>query len=127
MMKNKILVVEDEMNLQQLYCMELEEEGYEVVTAANCRSALTRLAAEAVDLVLLDLALPDASGLECLQQCAEIKPKAKVVINTAYPLHRRDFHSWAADAFLIKSSDLSELKCTINHFLQVHQHELQKG
>jgi len=127
MMRNKILVVEDETNLQQLYRMELEEEGYEVVAALNCQSALRRLAEEPVDLVVLDLALPDASGLECLQRCAEIRRNAKVVINTAYPLHKRDFHSWAADAFLTKSSDLTELKCTIDHFLHEPQHELQKG
>jgi len=116
-MRNRILVVEDERNLQQLYRMELEDEGYDVVTAADGASALRRLADEPVDLVVLDLALPDGSGLECLQQFVEIKRNVKVVINTAYPLYKRDFHSWAADVFLTKSSDLTKLKNTIDEML----------
>jgi DNA-binding response OmpR family regulator len=107
--------------------MELEQDGYEVITAADGQSALRRLADEPVDLVVLDLALPDGSGVDYLQQFMEIKRHVKVVVNTAYPFYKRDFHCWAADAFLTKSSDLTELKSTIDHFLHEHHHELQKG
>jgi DNA-binding NtrC family response regulator len=126
-MAERILIIEDENNVRQLYQMELEEEGYEVVTAADGQSALRRLADEPVDLVVLDLALPDGSGLDYLQQFMELHRHVKVVINTAYPVYQGDFHSWAADAFLIKTSDLTELKSTIDHFLHVPQHELQEG
>lgn len=125
-MAEKILIVEDERNLRKLYQMELEQDGYEVITAADGQSALRRLADEPVDLVVLDLALPDGSGLDFLQHFMEIHRHVKVVINTAYPLYNRDFHSWAADAFLTKSSDLTELKSTIDHFLHVPKHELQE-
>ncbi|KAA0231469.1 response regulator [candidate division KSB1 bacterium] len=126
-MAEKILIVEDERNLRRLYQMELEQDGYEVTTAADGQSALRRLADGPVDLVLLDLALPDGSGLDYLQQFMEMHRHVKVVINTAYPLYKRDFHCWAADAFLIKTSDLTELKSTIDHFLHEPQYELQKG
>lgn len=126
-MAEKILIVEDERNLRKLYQMELEQDGYEVITAADGQSALRRLTAEPVDLVVLDLALPDGSGLDYLQQFMEIHRRVKVVINTAYSVYQGDFHSWAADAFLVKTSDLTELKSTIDHFLHEPQYDLQKG
>lgn len=126
-MAEKILIVEDERNLRKLYQMELEQHGYEVITAADGQSALKRLADEPVNLVVLDLALPDGSGLDYLQHFMEIHRHVKVVINTAYSLYKRNFHSWAADAFLIKSSDLTELKSTIDHFLHEPRNEMQKG
>jgi DNA-binding NtrC family response regulator len=116
-MTDKILVVEDEEKLRRLYEMELEEEGYEVVTAADGRGALEKLNKEPVDLVVLDLELSDGLGLGYLQEFMDIKRNVKVVINTAYPSYKMDFHSWAADAFLIKSSDLTELKQTIYNML----------
>lgn len=116
-MTEKLLVVEDEQNLRRLYQMELEEEGYDVVTAPDGRGALEKLNRETIDLVILDLELPDGSGLEYLQEFMDMNRDIKVVINTAYPSYRMDFNSWTADAFLVKSSDLSELKNTIEGIL----------
>ena len=117
-MDNKILIVEDEKNLQQLYKTELERLGYAVIVVSDGQDALKTLKSEPVDLVLLDLALPDGIGLTHLQHLVDIKRDVKIVINTAYPSYKLDFHSWAADAFLTKSSDLTELKNTINCLLQ---------
>ena len=116
-MTEKLLVVEDEQNLRKLYKMELEEEGYDVVTAADGKGALEKLNNESVDLVVLDLVLPDGSGLKYLQEFMDLNRDIKVVINTAYTSYKMDFHSWTADAFLVKSSDLSELKDTIEGIL----------
>ncbi|NUO82934.1 response regulator [candidate division KSB1 bacterium] len=126
-MSNRILIVEDEKNLRQLYQKELEAEGYEVATALNAHEALERLRSAHADLVVLDLILSDGSGLDYLSQFLEVDRHLKVVINSAYSTYRADFHSWAADAYLVKSSDLTELKSTIDHFLHVPQHELQKS
>jgi hypothetical protein len=57
----------------------------------------------------------------------EIHRRVKVVINTAYSVYQGDFHSWAADAFLTKSSDLAELKNTIAGMLHFDYNELQEG
>lgn len=118
-MPDKILVIEDEKNLRRLYRSELREAGYQVLTAADGQGALQKLRKEPVDLIVLDLKLPDGSGLDYLQDFLLVKRDVKVVINTAYPTFKWDFHSWAADAFLVKSSDLSELKDTIKSVLQV--------
>ncbi|MFQ5824823.1 MAG: response regulator [bacterium] len=112
-MGEKILVVEDEEKLRSLYQMKLEEAGYDVFTAGAGQRALEILKNEPVDLVVLELELPDGSGFEYLQHFLNTKRNLKVIINTAYPNYKMDFHSWTADAFLIKSTDLAELKNTI--------------
>jgi len=45
------------------------------------------------------------------------KRDVKVVINTAYPSYKFDFNTWGADAFLVKSSDMTELKSTVREIL----------
>lgn len=116
-MSDKILVIEDEQKLRRLYKSELERDGYEVVVTADGTGALETLREEVVDLVILDLELPDGSGLEYLKEFMDLKRDLKVVINTDYAAARWDFNSWAADAFLIKSSDTAELKQTVANLL----------
>jgi hypothetical protein len=50
----------------------------------------------------------------------------KVIINTAYPSFKQDFRSWGAERFLTKSSDLAELKDTINEVM-AESHETMMG
>ncbi|MFQ5772260.1 MAG: response regulator [bacterium] len=119
-MNEKILVVEGEKALRHLYQNELQENGYEVITAANGKGALNKLKQEPVDLIVLDLVLPDGSGFEYLEKFVRVKRKVKVVINTSEHSYRNDFHSWVADAFLTKSTDLSELKNTIESVLHTN-------
>ncbi|CAN5828910.1 response regulator transcription factor [soil metagenome] len=64
MATNTVLVVDDEKTLRETVAYELEQEGYRVVTAADGREALERFRAERPDLVLLDLMLPELSGME---------------------------------------------------------------
>ncbi len=119
----KILVVEDERNLRRLYTEELEIEGHQV-TAVSCgKEALHALESRPVDLVILDLALPNgngmnySSGIDCLQKMLSRRRDLKVIINSAYPDFKLDFRSWGAERFLTKSSDLSELKEAINELM----------
>ena len=112
-MNKRILVVEGEKKLRDKYRNELEDVGYNVITAGSGKKALHRLKNEPVDLIVADLVLPDGAGFAYLQEFMAVRRKVKVVINTAHSAYKTDFHSWAADAFLTKSSDLSELKKTI--------------
>lgn len=123
-MNNTILVVEDEKNLCRLYQAELEAEGYQVITATNGKEALDFLKQKEVDLVVLDLVLPDVPGLDCLHVFMNHNRNLKVVINSAYPNYKYDFQAWAADAFITKSSDLSELKRTVNRLLQPNHEQM---
>jgi len=63
-MPQTILVVEDEPTLRETLAYQLEQDGYRVVTAADGREALERFRAEQPDLVLLDVMLPELSGVE---------------------------------------------------------------
>lgn len=58
-MAHRILIVEDEPLVQRLMAMNLENAGYEVATAASAEAMYKVFDRERVDLVLLDLGLPD--------------------------------------------------------------------
>ena len=60
----KILVIEDETDIRELLAYNLDREGFKVVAAANGEEAFEALRGEALQLVVLDLMLPDVSGLE---------------------------------------------------------------
>ena len=60
----KILVADDEMSIRLLYSEELKEEGYEVYQAANGREALEVVDKIPLDLVILDIKMPEMDGME---------------------------------------------------------------
>jgi len=105
-----ILVVDDDEAIRTLLQEELEEEGYKVLIATNARDALKMVAAESLDLVILDIRMPGMDGLEALPRILGLKEGLPVIMNTAYSQYQDSFMSWAADAYIVKSSDLSELK-----------------
>lgn len=113
----KILVVEDDLNIQRLYKEEFEEEGYEVVIASNGKEAIELFDSEVPDIVTLDIVLPgDVDGVRLLRQMKEKRPKVPIIMSTAYD-YRDDFSVWASDAYLVKSSELDELKSMIKKLL----------
>jgi len=69
------------------------------------------------DLVILDIGLPEMDGLEVLGNIIGINNKIPVILNTAYPSYKDDFMNWTADAYVVKSSDLSELKGRVHELL----------
>jgi DNA-binding response OmpR family regulator len=108
----KILIVDDDQNILRLYKEELEDEGYFVVTASNGQEAIEKFEKEDPDLVTLDILLPDIDGIKLLRQMKEKKPRMPIIMSTAYD-YRDDFAVWASEAYIVKSSDLTELKATI--------------
>ncbi len=65
--KYKILVVEDEENINNLITTLLEANGYKVIRAMDCATGIMLYASHRPDLIILDLGLPDADGIELLQ------------------------------------------------------------
>jgi DNA-binding response OmpR family regulator len=108
----KILIVDDDQNILRLYKEELEEEGYQIVTASNGQEAMDQFEKETPDLVTLDILLPDVDGIKLLRQMKEKRPRMPVIMSTAYD-YRDDFAVWASEAYIVKSSDLTELKSAI--------------
>jgi DNA-binding response OmpR family regulator len=112
----KILVVDDDLHIQRLYKEELTEEGYEVVVASNGKEAMDMFEKENPDLVTLDIRLPDVDGIHLLRQMKEKRPKLPIIMSTAYD-YRNDFSVWASEAYIVKSSDLAEMKSMIRKLL----------
>jgi len=113
----KILIVDDDQNILRLYKEELEEEGYTIVTASNGQEAIERFDQEDPDLVTLDILLPDIDGIKLLRQMKEKKPRLPIIMSTAYD-YRDDFAVWASEAYIVKSSDMTELKATIKKLME---------
>ena len=115
--KSKLLVVDDEVNQALLYEQELEDEGYEVDTVNSGIEALEKIKENPYDLVILDIGMPEMDGLETLGRLLGIDNKIPVILCTAYPSYKDNFMSWAADAYVVKSMDLTELKEKIKESL----------
>ncbi len=112
-----ILVVEDDPNQGLLYEQELNDEGYRVLRAKNGREALNMVKEHRLDCVVLDINMPVMDGLDALGRILELQPKLPVIINTAFPAYQESFMSWTADAYVVKSSDLTGLKTHIKEAL----------
>lgn len=84
MLKAKLLMVEDDHLLGDLIRESLEEAGYQVRLARNGAEALEAVAEESFDLVLQDIQLPDADGLDILDEILRRQPQWKAIVMTAY-------------------------------------------
>jgi DNA-binding NtrC family response regulator len=113
----KILLVENEEGQGLFYEDELNEEGYQVIWARNGREALKHLEESHCDLVVLDIVMPKMDGLEVLPKIVSRYKKMPVILHTAYAHYQDDFMTWLANAFVVKSSDLSVLKKTVKELL----------
>ncbi|MDR0356696.1 MAG: response regulator [Deltaproteobacteria bacterium] len=113
----KILVVDDEKHIRELYSEELTEDGYEVITAENGDGLLTRIEAEKPDVVTLDIKMVDHNGLDLLQDIRNKFYDLPVILCSAYDTFKDDMKSIAADHYVVKSFDLSELKLRIKEIL----------
>lgn len=79
----KILIVEDDCKLGEGLCLALQNIGREIVLCASLSSARHKLSTDAIDLLLLDINLPDGSGLELLQEVKGQTNAIPVVLLTA--------------------------------------------
>ncbi|UCE71363.1 MAG: response regulator [Nitrospiraceae bacterium] len=116
-LSKKILVVDDEKNIRLLLKEELQDEGYDVIMAENGAAALEMIQKEVPDLVTLDIKMPGEDGLSILRKIREIEYDLPVIICSAYSVYKTDFSAVAADHYVTKSSDFSELKNKIQEIL----------
>ncbi len=118
LMKHRILLVDDDEGLRDLYREELEDEGYEVLTAKNGKEALQKLEKEKPDLVVLDIVMPKMDGIEALGRIVGQDKATPIILHTSHPGYEEDFMSWAADAYILKSTNRTELKEKIRELLK---------
>ena len=114
---NKILVVDDDQGVQMLYAGELSDEGYDVVTCGDGSRLMELIKKEHPDLVVMDMKLVKHDGVDLLQDIRNALDHLPVILCTTYPSLRHHWKSLVADAYALKSSDLSELKLKIGEAL----------
>ena len=119
---NRILIVEDEKKIARFLELELQHEGYEVITAADGRSGLERALHDAPDLLILDLMLPEMSGIEV---CRRIRRESDLPI---IMLTAKDDVSdkvmgldMGADDYMTKPFAIEELLARIRVALKKHR------
>ena len=121
-----ILLVEDDDHQQILFEEELKEEGYDVVVASTGQEALAIVDRVEPDLVILDIAMPGMDGIEALGRLLSRNNQLPVILHTAYATYKDNFMTWSADAYVVKSSDLSELKAEVARVLAKRQADAEQ-
>jgi len=113
----RILIVDDEEPIRMLYKSELEEEGYDIILASTAMEALEKVESELLDLIVLDIKMPGMNGIEAMQKIVGKKKNIPIIINSAYPHFKDSFMTWVAEEYVVKSSNLQELKDKISQLL----------
>ncbi len=114
----KVLIVDDEPHLRLLYETELRRAGFETMAAGNATQGLEFVETMKPDLVVLDIRMAGMDGIEALQRILERDNTIPVVLNTAFSSYRDNYLTWAADAYVTKSSDVTELVTTVEGLLK---------
>ncbi len=127
MSRTKILVVDDDVSLRRVMQLQLEEAGYDVVTASGARVAMTLMAEHAPSLVITDLKMPEVSGMELLKMIRAGHPETTVVMVTAFGTVQTAVEAMKAGAYdyITKPVDYDELVMTVNRALD-HQRLLEE-
>lgn len=112
-----ILLVEDTPSLQLLYRSALNAVGHQVIVASTAAEALGLLRDMPVQLVLLDLVLPDRDGLDLMQELLQLRPDTAVVVMTAHGSINKAVEAMRAGAhdFLVKPFDETRLLAAISN------------
>ena len=83
-MNAKILIIDDELKLLKLLGLIISNEGYDVFQASSARSGMNMLSAHAIDLVVSDVRLPDAFGVDLVKEIKTKYPHIEIILMTAY-------------------------------------------
>jgi DNA-binding response OmpR family regulator len=119
MRKNRILIVDDEDDINLLFKMVLEDNGFKVDTFNDPVVALQNFTAGSYDLLLLDMVMPNMNGFELYEKMRMIDDKAKICLLTANGINHEEFRKRAAsiasiendieNCFIIKPIENEEL------------------
>jgi two-component system response regulator PilR (NtrC family) len=114
-----ILVVDDDQGMRELLEIMLGREGYRVAVAVNAEKAWERCRKEKFDLVITDLKMPGADGIEFIKGMKDISPETLVILITAYASGETALRAMKEGAYdyVEKGFDIEEIKVTIRNAL----------
>lgn len=117
---NKILVVDDDLNILRVLKMRLESEDYIVTTVSEAQEAIDKVKEEEFDLALLDLKLAQGNGIELMETLHNIHPEMPVIILTAYGTIESAVEAMkkGAYSYLTKPFDHQELLLQIRNGIE---------
>ncbi len=115
--RGSVLIVDDEESICLLYQAELEDRGYDARVQSRPTRVLADIESCVPDLVVLDIKMPEVNGLELLEQIKERFPNIRVILNSAYSSFKDSPAVRQAEAYVVKSSDLTELLTTVETLL----------
>ena len=115
---SKILIVDDEENIRLFYSEELKDDGYDVATAEDGYKLIEKIHEEKPDVIILDIKLVGYNGLDLLQEIRKKYYDLPVILCSAYSSFKGEFRTYSADTYVVKSSDLTELKKEIKKALE---------
>ncbi len=113
----KILLVDDDEGIRFVYTQELQDEGYTVIKAKNGEEGLCLFEQERPDLVILDIQMPGMNGIEVLRRMKKMSPEIPVILSSAFPEFKQNIGVWAAEEYIVKSSNLERLKKAVKRHI----------
>ncbi len=127
--KEKILIVDDDRRLSEILANVLDYEGYDCDTSNDGEETISKFKKKTFDLVLLDLKLPDMSGMDILSKIKKLKPSVQIVmisgqgsIQTAVEATKKGAYD-----FLEKPLDTERVLVTIKNALEKGRLEREKA
>src|SRR3990172_537183 len=112
----KVLIIEDSEDMRFALSNLVKKEGYSAFAASTGREAVDVLEGNVIDLVFLDIGLPDVSGLELISSIKNISPEAEIIVLTGMDDARtavRALKSGVAD-YMLKPFELLEFRNILN-------------
>ncbi|HDH34347.1 MAG TPA: sigma-54-dependent Fis family transcriptional regulator [Nitrospirae bacterium] len=124
--KGKILVVDDEKSMREILQIFLENEGYSVSVASNGAAAIEDIKKDIFDLIITDMKMPKASGLDLLKSTKQVSPDTIVVIITAFGNTDSAVEAMKLGAYdyLQKPFQMDEIRLVVKNALE--KQELRK-
>jgi DNA-binding response OmpR family regulator len=128
-MKKRILVIDDEEAIRQMFSSFFEEHNFEVTTASNGVEALNILKETSFDLIFLDLRMPEMDGIEVFRKTAEFDKDTPVYIMTGFEGEYESRLKQLQDEgmefeLLIKPIKMDQLLALVNNLLEKHPDEI---
>ncbi|MBN1680888.1 MAG: response regulator [Anaerolineae bacterium] len=114
----RTLIVDDDPQLVRLFTLQLQQAGFEVTSAADGKSALRHARTDKPDIILLDVTLPDSSGIEISVRLRSLTSAPIILITGHAEITFQDqLRAHYADDYLIKPVNSQELLAMINSHL----------
>ncbi|XRG78836.1 response regulator transcription factor [Rossellomorea sp. GAMAL-10_SWC] len=127
----KILIIEDEINIARVLKLEIEYEGYEVLVEHNGKAGLESALSNNVDLILLDVMLPELSGIEVLRRIRKTNQFVPVILLTARDATHDKIIGldYGANDYITKPFEIEEVLARIRSCLRSSNlvHEFKKS